>query len=178
MPKNRVENREQLQTLLRDLFQFDASELDFGVYRILNQRRDRIERFIEEDLLDAVEEGLESLATSQREDLRERIHDLQESIREEFDEDALAPDGSLNPPYDSIGHEKIERYRELRDRLDSVEVAEETEARIFNDLYRFFSRYYDDGDFHTKRRISTKDSKYYVPYNGEETYFHWANRDQ
>jgi len=43
-------NREQLQELLRDLFQFDAADLDFGIYRILNQRRDRIEQFIEEDL--------------------------------------------------------------------------------------------------------------------------------
>jgi len=50
-------NREQLQELLRDLFQFDAADLDFGVYRILNQRRDRIEQFIEDDLLDAVDES-------------------------------------------------------------------------------------------------------------------------
>ena len=178
MPSDRVENREQLQALLRDLFQFDASELDFGIYRILNQRRDRIERFIEEDLLDAVDESLESLATAQREELREQIEDTREAVTNEFSEEAIGPGGSLNEPHDEIDHPTLDRYRRLRGELDSVKVAEETEARIFNDLYRFFSRYYEDGDFHTKRRISSKDSKYYVPYNGEETYFHWANRDQ
>jgi len=64
-------NREQLQELLRDLFQFDAADLDFGIYRILNQRRDRIEQFIEEDLLDSVDESLESLADAKRAEIEE-----------------------------------------------------------------------------------------------------------
>jgi len=178
MPSNRVENRGQLQTLLRELFQFDASELDFGVYRVLNQRRDRIEQFIEGDLLEAVDESLESIAQTRRAEIQRKMESTRDAIIEEFGSDALGPDGSLNEPYDSIDHEALSRYRQLQKRLNSVEVAEETEARIFNDLYRFFSRYYDNGDFHTKRRISSRDSKYYVPYNGEETHFHWANRDQ
>ncbi|MCK4816588.1 site-specific DNA-methyltransferase, partial [bacterium] len=41
----------------------------------------------------------------------------------------------------------------------------------------FFSRYYDDGDFLSKRRYSRRE-KYAVPYNGEEVYLHWANNDQ
>lgn len=53
-----TENQERLQELLRDLFQFDAEDLDFGIYRILNQRRDIIEDFIEEDLIDTVHEAL------------------------------------------------------------------------------------------------------------------------
>lgn len=46
--------REKFQELLRELFQFDCADLDFGIYRIMNQKRGLIERFIEKDLLDAV----------------------------------------------------------------------------------------------------------------------------
>ena len=40
----------QFQTLLRELFQFDSADLDFGIYAILNQRREQIDAFIEERL--------------------------------------------------------------------------------------------------------------------------------
>jgi adenine-specific DNA-methyltransferase len=48
---------------------------------------------------------------------------------------------------------------------------------VFNHVYEFFSRYYDKGDFISKRRYGGKE-KYYVPYNGEEVVLHWANKDQ
>jgi len=178
MVTNRQDNREQLQSLLRDLFQFDASDLDFGVYRILNQRRDQIDQFIEEDLLDAVEEGLSDLAEAKRGDIEAELKAQAEEVRDNVSEDAINPDGSINDQYAGLNIQAIEEYQRKREELEQVEVSEETEARVLNDLYRFFSRYYDDGDFHTKRRISSKDAKYAVPYNGEEVHFHWANRNQ
>lgn len=48
---------------------------------------------------------------------------------------------------------------------------------MFNHLYAFFRRYYDDGDFIPRRFYGSRES-YAVPYNGEEVLFHWANRDQ
>ncbi len=36
----------KFQQLLRELFQFDCADLDFGIYRIMNRKRDMIERFI------------------------------------------------------------------------------------------------------------------------------------
>ena len=44
-------------------------------------------------------------------------------------------------------------------------------------MYNFFSRYYKDGDFIPKRRYGAQET-YAVPYNGEEVFFTWANRDQ
>jgi adenine-specific DNA-methyltransferase len=37
--------RQKLKDLLRELFQFDSADLDFGIYAILNQRREQIEQF-------------------------------------------------------------------------------------------------------------------------------------
>lgn len=39
----------RFQSLLYELFQFEASDLDFGIYRILNYKRDQIEKFIKGD---------------------------------------------------------------------------------------------------------------------------------
>jgi adenine-specific DNA-methyltransferase len=49
-----ISPQEKFQALLRKLFQFDCAELDFGIYRMMNQKRAAIENFIEKDLLDAV----------------------------------------------------------------------------------------------------------------------------
>jgi adenine-specific DNA-methyltransferase len=53
--------RHILQEELRKLFQYDVSDLDFGIYRILNRKKKQIEQFIEKDLLDAVNEGLKEV---------------------------------------------------------------------------------------------------------------------
>lgn len=37
---------ERFQSLLRELFQFDCQDLDFGIYRVLNFKRREIEDFI------------------------------------------------------------------------------------------------------------------------------------
>ena len=36
---------DKFQRLLRDIFQFDCADLDFGIYRIMNHKRDVIEKF-------------------------------------------------------------------------------------------------------------------------------------
>lgn len=35
-------SREKLKKILKELFQFDSGELDFGIYRIMNYRRKEI----------------------------------------------------------------------------------------------------------------------------------------
>src|SRR5690625_6249390 len=70
--------RKKLQDELRKLFQFDVSDLDFGIYRILNRKKVQIEKFIEKDLLDAVNVGLEAYKqqdASQTEEIKQQILD-------------------------------------------------------------------------------------------------------
>lgn len=174
-PTTVTENQEQLQELLRDLFQFDAEDLDFGIYRILNQRRDIIEDFIEEDLIDTVHEALGEIVDQERQELEQELSEAREEVEGLLGEGAFDGDDISEQYRDTP---VAEEYIEAKEQLERLEVAEETEARIFNDLHRFFSRFYDRGDFHVKRRFSSQDSKYMIPYNGEEVFFHWANRNQ
>jgi len=69
-------------------------------------------------------------------------------------------------------------YLELKKQIDEIDVTEGIQSQVFNDLYNFFSRYYEDGDFISKRRYSSKQNKYAIPYNGEEVKLYWANYDQ
>lgn len=52
----------------------------------------------------------------------------------------------------------------------------EQETSVYNHLYTFFSRYYEQGDFISQRRY--KGDTYAIPYAGEEVMLHWANKDQ
>jgi len=47
----------KLKTKLAELFQLDQADLDFGIYRIMNARREEINRFLERDLQPRVQEA-------------------------------------------------------------------------------------------------------------------------
>jgi len=60
------DNLAKFQSLLRELFQFDCADLDFGIYRIMNHKRAVIERFITTDLPQAIAEELERGALAEQ----------------------------------------------------------------------------------------------------------------
>lgn len=52
----------------------------------------------------------------------------------------------------------------------------DTEAdNCYYHLHVFFSRYWDDGDFIPRARRGGS-AAYAVPYNGQDTHFHWATK--
>lgn len=104
----------QLISKLKEIFQINQPELDFGIYRILNSRATEIAAFLETTLPQKIQTAL-----------------------------AGKP---------------------------------EQETAVYNHLFTFFSRYYDNGDFISQRRY--KGDTYAIPYAGEEMMLHWANKDQ
>jgi len=62
-----MESIQKFQDLLKRLFQFETSDLDFGIYRILNYKRGRIEKFIQEDFKNIID------FLSQIEDFQKRL---------------------------------------------------------------------------------------------------------
>ena len=57
-----TENQKKLMDKLTEMFQFDQADLDFGIYRIMNYKRDEIRRFLENDLMSQISEKLAVLA--------------------------------------------------------------------------------------------------------------------
>jgi adenine-specific DNA-methyltransferase len=55
------------------------------------------------------------------------------------------------------------------------ELAESEAANCYYHLHTFFSRYWDEGDFIPRARRGGS-AAYAVPYNGQDTHFHWATK--
>jgi len=167
--------REKFQGLLRELFQFDCADLDFGIYRIMNHKRGVIEKFISTDLPKAIAEELDRGALAEQSQAAAELKEVAAQIKETLGPDALDANGYLAEAYHATPLGK--KYLSLKAKAAGGRDREALEAAIFNHLYAFFSRYYQDGDFISKRRYSKRE-RYAIPYNGEEVYLYWANHDQ
>jgi len=153
-------NLDKLKKLLAELFQLDQADLDFGIYRIMNQKRDEITRFLEEDLLPQVQEAFGIYKSADRAELEE---ELEKTIQ-----------GAKAAGFDP---EESPKVRQIRDGLAKYGVdTTALENEVFSDLFNFFRRYYHEGDFLSLRRY--KKGVYAIPYEGEEVKLHWANHDQ
>ena len=170
------DNLTKFQNLLRELFQFDCADLDFGIYRIMNHKRDVVEQFITQQLPDHVATELDSGPLVQEAQAKDSLAETAKKVRAALGESAIDDDGHLAERHHElpIGKEYLEAQARAADRSRSRAAVE---ADIYNHLYAFFSRYYDEGDFISQRRYS-RNQRYAIPYNGEEVYLHWANSDQ
>lgn len=164
----------KFQDLLRTLFQFDCADLDFGIYRILNYKRGQVEAFITERLTQVVDQAFAQYAAADKAVVVQELEQKRQEIIKTLGEQAIDEDGRLRMFHDTpLG----KQYLTLREKQVQYQVADELKARVYNDLFTFFSRYYEDGDFVSKRRYGRHET-YAIPYNGEEVVLYWANRDQ
>jgi adenine-specific DNA-methyltransferase len=168
--------KSRFQNILRELFQFDAADLDFGIYKILNYKREHIHKFIEEDISDIVDQAFARYRDERMEDLGQRLEEARQKVIEALNKDVFLPSGDLKEEFKGFAVAKT--YQELKERKDDADATDEVNVLVYNDLYNFFSRYYDEGDFAPKYRYSIKGHKYAIPYNGEEVKLYWATSDQ
>ena len=154
-----TENQKKLLKILNEIFQLDQSDLDFGIYRIMNTKSKEINEFLDKDLISSVSKAFSSNDNS--------------SIQKELDEKvkSFREDGFTEEQIDN--NTKIIA---LREQLSSSSTSSNLENDVFSHLAIFFKRYYKDGDFVSLRRY--KKDTYAIPYEGEEVKLHWANSDQ
>jgi adenine-specific DNA-methyltransferase len=167
---------QKFQELLNKLFQFEASDLDFGIYRVLNYKRDKIEKFIKEDLKNKVETAFAKHKDERLTDINWRFEEAKEKVFQSLGRDAFTPTGELKEEFKDtpLGRD----FLSLKAQKDEAQAIDEIKLQVFNDLYNFFSRYYEEGDFAPHYRYSIKGHKYAIPYNGEEVKLYWANSEQ
>ena len=150
---------EKLKTLLKELFQLDQPDLDFGLYRVMHAKSAEVSEFLDRDLLPQIKAAF----------VKYRAAD-----KVEFEKDlATAIDQATGLGVDP---ETTQRVKELRAQLksDSVDIGS-LESEVYDHLFSFFRRYYSEGDFLAKRVY--KPGVYAIPYEGEEVTLHWANKD-
>lgn len=153
-------------SLLKQIFELDKSDLDFGIYRVMNLRKAQIEEFLTERLPQMVQETLAPFAQGSKEEIRAKMKQIEDSVSEMgMTVDAL-PDTA----------QKKQQYLQLQKQLAEGADLAALETDVYSALYSFFNRYYEDGDFISKRRY--KEGVYAIPYEGEEVKLYWANQDQ
>lgn len=145
---------------LKEIFQIDRPDLDFGIYRILNARAGEINAYLDNRLKSRVQEALAHSGNANQEQLRKELAEAEKNA------EALG-----------MKTDDVPKVRELRQLLGELAGgAADHENAVFSHLLTFFSRYYDSGDFISQRRY--KGDTYAIPYAGEEVVLHWANKDQ
>lgn len=172
-------NFEKFKDLLKEIFRFDVSDLDFGIYRILNGKRSMIDDFIDNRISQIVEETFAQYTKDIASDIEEKLKAKAVEVKTKIAQDAIDNQGNVNPKYDNeLRLEVIEEYKELKKQKEELAKIEDIESQVYNDLYTFFSRYYVNGDFIPQYRYSINGHKYAIPYNGEEVKLYWANYDE
>jgi len=119
---------EKFRKLLAELFMSDRADLDFGIYRIVNAKRDEVTRFFDNDLLPQVKATLSEVDSGQRAQLQSELEEAEKAA-------GLAGFDADDSP----------RVQDLRQALKAGGDPEVLEAEIFSNLYSFFRRYYKDG---------------------------------
>ncbi|MEO0128257.1 MAG: site-specific DNA-methyltransferase, partial [candidate division WOR-3 bacterium] len=171
-----MDSIKKFQDLLEKLFQFESSDLDFGIYRILNYKRETIGKFIQGELRNKVETAFAKHKDERLTNINEKFEKVKEKVIQSLGQNAFTPTGDLKEEFKDtpIGKE----FLSIKAQKEEVEKIDEIKNQVFNDLYNFFSRYYEEGDFVPQYRYSIKGHKYAIPYNGEEVKLYWANSDQ
>ncbi len=150
---------EKLVALLQELFRLDQPDLDFGFYRIMRALDTEVLQFLEQDLLPQIGDILERHGGAERLSVEK---ELAEAVKN-ANKLGIAPD-------------QTPVVRNLRAKLAETLDVGTLEADVYDHLYRFFRRYYSNGDFLSHRVY--KPGVYAIPYEGEEIKLHWANADQ
>lgn len=160
--KSKENQNQRLVDILSTIFQLDRGDLDFGIYRIMNQRTTEIRVFLEEELLSQIDHCLSALSELEVDQIQSELATLI------LDAKRLGVD-----PCTSTAIE------EKKDELKRADSDSKSRAEVFNHLATFFQRHYIDGDFMSLRRHRHQGGhSYMVPYNGEESFLHWTNADQ
>jgi len=160
-----MESIQKFQDLLKRLFQFEASDLDFGIYRILNYKRERLKKFIQEDLKNKIESAFAKHKGERLTKINQRFEEAKQELLDtakKLGKEPLTHAGDLKDEFkdSDLGR----KYQALKAQRDEAETIDEIKLQVFNDLYNFFSRFYEEGDFVPQYRYSIKGHKYAIPY--------------
>jgi len=151
---------DKLIILLKELFQLDQPDLDFGLYRVMHAKSAEVSAFLDKDLLPQVQAAFGQYKTADKAEIEKELAKVIAGI------EAAGMDPAQSP-----------KVADLRARLanDAVDIGA-LECEVYDHLFSFFRRYYSEGDFLAKRVY--KPGVYAIPYEGEEVTLHWANKDQ
>lgn len=167
------------------MFQFNANDLDFGIYRIYNLKRKEIENFIDgkdkQCLEPIINKTLELVSNIEK---QVELTSLSAYLNK-FNQEGLVSDTAGN--YDKIQQliinfgendaEKESLSSALAASTKEFNITDEIKDKIYNHILGYFEMYYSNGDFgYNNRSRNLYKVPYEADYDGNDTMFHWKHK--
>jgi len=181
---NNENSIDQLKFFLKEMFQFNANDLDFGIYRIYNLKRKEIENFIdgkdEQCLEPIINKTLEQVSNIEKQvELTNLATYLKNFNREILLND---PAGNFKDIQTLIDLSKDDTEKEnlstaLTASTKEFNITDEIKDKIYNHILGYFEMYYSNGDFgYNNRSRNLYKVPYEADYDGNDTMFHWKHK--
>lgn len=176
---------DQLKFFLKEMFQFNANDLDFGIYRIYNLKRKEIEFFIdgkdEQCLEPIINKTLELVSNIEK---QVELTSLTAYLKK-FNQESLVNDPAAN--FEKIqqliinfgdnDQEKESLTAALTASTKEFNITDEIKDKIYNHILGYFEMYYSNGDFgYNNRSRNLYKVPYEADYDGNDTMFHWKHK--
>ena len=169
---------EQLKNSLKEMFQFQNNDLNFGIYKIYKLKQKEIEQFIDDNLENIVKKELQNVSN-----LEEKSNLLElELFLKWFNQEKLLED--INSNYEKIDwfinlwwNWDTEKLKEILKSGRNWSIEWDLENKIYNYILNFFELYYSEWDFgYNTRSLNTYKVEYNEDYKWTDIMFHWKHK--
>jgi adenine-specific DNA-methyltransferase len=175
---------DQLKFFLKEMFQFNANDLDFGIYRIYNLKRKEIENFIDgkdkQCLEPIINKTLELVSNIEK---QVELTSLTAYLKK-FNQESLVNEPAANfkeiqllIDFSKDDQEKESLTAALTASTKEFNITDEIKDKIYNHILGYFEMYYSNGDFgYNNRSRNLYKVPYEADYDGNDTMFHWKHK--
>jgi adenine-specific DNA-methyltransferase len=176
---------DQLKFFLKEMFQFNANDLDFGIYKIYNLKRKEIENFIdgkdEKCLEPIINKILELVKNIEKQvELKTLYAFLKESNKQNLLNDPAGNFEKIQQLIINFGENDSEKENlttALNASTKEFNITDEIKDKIYNHILGYFEMYYSNGDFgYNNRSQNLYKVPYEADYDGNDTMFHWKHK--
>jgi adenine-specific DNA-methyltransferase len=175
----------QLKFFLKEMFQFNSNDLDFGIYRIYNLKRKEIENFIDskdENCLEPIiNKTLELVSKIEKQVEQKALYNfLKDSNKESLLNDPLGNFEKIQQLIINFCDNEQEQENlkaTLTASTKEFNITDEIKDKIYNHILGYFEMYYSNGDFgYNNRSRNLYKVPYEADYDGNDTMFHWKHK--
>lgn len=175
---------DNLKYFLKEMFQFNENDLDFGIYKIYNLKRSHIESFIDgdkpNDLAPTIEETLKEVNLANQKTDAIDLYNFLKTLNQDNllnDPEANYKQLELFISTEQDAGKKVKLTETLNNLSKSEGITDELKDKIYNHILGFFQMYYSNGDFgYNDRSRDLYKVPYEADYNGSDTMFHWKHK--
>jgi adenine-specific DNA-methyltransferase len=167
-----------LKYFLKEMFQFNANDLDFGIYRIYNLKRKEIENFIdgndEQCLEPIINKTLELVSNIEKQvELTSLTAYLKKFNQESLVNDPVGNYQKIEQLILNFGTDDAEKdslKATLNSSTKEFNITDEIKDKIYNHILGYFDMYYSNGDFgYNNRSRNLYKVPYEADYDGNDT---------